>query len=156
MPSSVKIPLSLFDTLQNVFKIEAKQMCRDVAKILKRPEKEIIEKVFQHQISLQIIQDNDITISCPVFLKKDSLLERCRKSCVLGTGRCLSHQSVLIIPEIPSTVQILTRLEYNESQHKALWCDEVNGNVYNTEGKFIGFYKDESLQLFEIEESEDT
>jgi hypothetical protein len=151
MPT-VKIPSSLFDTLQSVFKLEAKRICKDVAKILQKPEKEVLDKVFQSQIILQVLEDHEETLSCPVFLKHETVIERCRVPCILGTGRCLKHQTFTSIPELPSTVQRLTRIECTADTTEPLWCDEMTDYVYNTSGAHIGWYTNERLTLVEFED----
>jgi hypothetical protein len=153
MPSTIKVPSSLFITFQAALKMEAKRVCRDAAKLLQRPEAEVLELLLDptQQISIQILNDKDITDSCPVLLKHSHLLERCRIPCVLGTGRCLKHQTITQIPDIPSSVQSLTRLECTEDHQIPLWCDETTGIVYDSTGSIVGNYKNERLELFLLE-----
>ena len=151
MPS-VKIPSSLFDTLQAAFKLEARRICRNAATLLKRPEKEVIDKVLGgSQINLQIIDDNELPISCPVILRHETILERCRRPCLLGTGRCLSHQAVVFQDTLPSNIQKLTRIGCSPENPESLWCDEMTGYVYTSSGTIVGFYKDEILEIYSFD-----
>lgn len=154
MPLNIKIPSSLFDTLQSALKTEAKRVCRDAAKLLRRPEAEVLAILLdpKNQVSLQILHDKDLPDSCPVLLQHSTLIERCRTPCILGTGRCLKHQSVHHIPEFPPSVQSLTRLECTEEQTTPLWCNEATGIVYDSSGSVIGNYKNERLELFLLEQ----
>jgi len=154
MPPTIKIPSSLFDTLQAALKTEAKRVCRDAAKLLRRPEAEVLAIVLdpKNQVTLQILHDKDLPDSCPVLLQHSAVLERCRIPCILGTGRCLKHQSVHHIPEFPSTVQSLTRLECTEECPNPLWCDEATGIVYDSSGSVLGTYRSERLELFLLEQ----
>ena len=155
MPS-VKLPKSLLTTIQTAFKLEAKRLCRDIATILQKPEKELIEKVLQSQCTLQILEDNDETHSCPILIRHSVVLERCRRPCLLGTGLCIHHQSTTTIPEVPSSLKTLTRIECSSDHTAPLWCDETTGYVYGTDGAQVGWYKNERLTLVEFEEEEET
>jgi hypothetical protein len=64
----------------------------------------------------------------------------------------LKHQSVHHIPEFPSTVQSLTRLECTEECPNPLWCDEATGIVYDSSGSVLGTYRSERLELFLLEQ----
>jgi len=150
----MKIPSSLFDTFQAALKSEAKRVCRTAAKLLKKPEAEVLGIVLDpaNQVALQILHDNDLPDSCPVLLQHSTVLERCRIPCILGTGRCLKHQSVHQIPEFPPMVQSLTRLECTKDHPTPLWCDETTGVVYDSTGSILGTYKNDCLELFLLEQ----
>jgi len=153
MPT-VKIPSSLFDTLQSAFKLEAKRICKSVATILQKPEKEVLDKILKSQVQLMILEDHEETYSCPILLQHAMILERCRGPCILGTGRCIKHQSIQSIPELPSTLKQLTRIETTTDTTDSLWCDETTEYVYNTAGIHIGWYRNEQLTLVEFEEED--
>jgi len=153
MPA-IKLPKSLLTTIQTAFKLEAKRLCRDIATILQKPEKELIEKVLQSQIALEILEDNDETHSCPILIQHSVVLERCRRPCLLGTGLCIQHQSITTIPEVPSSLKTLTRIECSSEHTLSLWCDESTGYVYGTDGTQVGWYKNERLILVEFGEEE--
>jgi len=152
MPT-VKIPSSLFDTLQSAFKLEAKRICKSVATILQKPEKEVLDKILKSQVQLMILEDREETNSCPILLQHTTVLERCRGPCILGTGRCIKHQSIQSIPELPSTLKQLTRIECTTDTTDPLWCDEATGFVYTSSGVHTGWYSNERLTLFECVES---
>jgi len=145
----MKIPKTLFDSLQSSLNQEAKRLCRDAAKILGIPEKEIQAKILKDVPKITLYEDNSMPYSCPVLLEKN-LIERCRQSCLLGTGRCLEHQGSTI-PEI-TTQTVLTRIQTSSDYPNQLWCDEATGNVYNKELQVIGLYKNSSLTLYDFEE----
>jgi hypothetical protein len=153
MPT-VKLPVSLFDTLQSAFKLEAKRICKSVASILQQPEKEVLDKLLKTQLQIQILDDHEQTISCPVLVQHETVLERCRTATLLGTGRCIKHQSVTYIPELPSDIQRLTRIECTADSTEPLWCDETTGHIYNTSGKHVGWYRNEQLTIIEFEQDE--
>jgi hypothetical protein len=150
---SVQIPQPLFESLQAAFLGEAKRICRDAAKILKVDEKELLQKVFPQsaKVKLQIVDTEEAPVCCQAFLQEDALLKRCRHPSLLGTGRCIYHQTATI-PDIPATVTPLVRLERLEKGDCPLWCFEETGEVYDSTGAVIGEYRDETLILYVLED----
>ena len=150
---TLEIPSELYKTFQDLMLQEAKRLCRDAAKILGRPEKEVQSKVLKEmpKLSLQIIDDKDQPLTCPVFVKSAHIIQRCRHACLLGTGRCLAHQAEVCISEIDTQVS-LTRIQPTECMDEPLWCNEETHDVYNSEGNIVGYYKDELLSLYEYNE----
>lgn len=143
----MQIPSTLFETLQSALKQETKRICRDAARILHIPQKELEEKIIKNclKIPITVISDKDIPTSCPAILQGD-ILYRCRHPCILGTGRCHAHQTVTI-PEIdtrqPEQIT-LTRIRYTAQE---LWCEESTGTVYNNKKENVGEYRNNRLYL---------
>jgi len=154
MPT-VKIPSSLLETIQSTFKLEAKRICHDLATILQKPEKELLEKVLQSPITLQVFDTSTIELSCPVLLQTATILERCRRPCILGTGLCVQHQHITAIPDLHPSLQHLTRIESAETHPTPLWCDETTGIVYSDTATCVGWYKDTVLTLVTYTTEED-
>jgi hypothetical protein len=152
---SISVPQSLLSVLQASFDLEAKRVAKDVSKLLKIPEKEILQLVKQMpKIQLKVHNDDDTPCVCPIFLVKDTLLERCRLPCILGTGKCIHHQSEKEPPCIPEPIQKLTRLSLpatEGSKHESYWCDEETKHVYNSKCKYVGYLnEDNELELYEM------
>jgi len=143
----MNIPKSLFESLQASLNQEAKRLCREAARKLKVPEKEVQEKILKKMPKMTIHEDKEQSFSCPVFVE-NKLLERCRLPCVLGTGRCLNHQASTI-PD-PTTHKILTRIQPTEDSPDPLWCDETDGTIYNKESSVVGLYKNSVLILYNL------
>jgi len=143
----MNIPKSLFDSLTASLNQEARRLCKDSAKLLKIPEKELLEKILKKMPKITVSEDNNMPYSCPVYNEKKHV-ERCRKPCILGTGRCTEHQSVSV-PE-PTTQKLLTRIQSTEIISEALFCDESDGTVYNSSGDIVGFYLNNTLTLYNL------
>jgi hypothetical protein len=154
--TTMKIPKSLFETIQGICKMEARRLCREAAVLLDRPENELIEKVLQSQPQtiLEIIEDANISVSCPILIQKEKIYERCRRPCILGTERCLRHQSIHTLCEPNVPVQTMTRIETTMTDNQHLWCDETTSFVYDSNSKIVGTYKNECLELFVFEDTQ--
>ena len=152
---TLEIPSELYKTFQDMLLQEAKRVCRDAAKILGVPEKEVQTRVLKtmDKIPFKIIDDKDQPIVCPVFVKHNTLIERCRHACVLGTGRCLAHQSEDCIPEMEDQTA-MTRIQPTDCMDTRLWCNEATRDVFTAEGKCIGRYQDEVLRVYVLDTSE--
>jgi hypothetical protein len=152
---TLEIPSELYKTFQDILLQEAKRLCRDAAKVLGRPEKEVQSKVLKDmpKLSIQVIDDKDQPITCPVFVQRAQVIERCRHACLLGTGRCLSHQGEICIPEVQDQ-KPLSRIQPTDCMDTPLWCCEATHDVYTAEGKIVGRYKDETLRIYVLDASE--
>ena len=152
---TVEVPSELYKTFQDIFLQEAKRLCRDAAKVLGRPEKEVQAKVLKSmpKIPLKIIDDNNVPLTCPIFVRRDTLIERCRHACLLGTGRCLAHQAEVCIPDINDQTTV-TRVQPMDCLDTPLWCNEATHDVFTSTGQCIGHYKDEILRVYVLDTSE--
>lgn len=155
--TTLTISETLLDTLKRAFEREGARVCRDAARILKVPEKELTKSVMNatQPFKLKVFDDDDVPQTCPVILQTSLLLERCRTPCLMGTGRCLKHQTAAAPPELPDTIQTLTRLERSDPADPPMWCDETTGTVYTTSGKNIGEFKHGILEIFEFCEEQE-
>ena len=152
----MEIPSSLFETLEYALRQEAKRICKDAAKILHLPEKEVEEKVLKSmpKSKLTIIKDNELSYSCPILICEKDLTHRCRLPCILGTSRCYKHQTIEYIPEPLDGQMTLTRIQTTKDSLESLWCNESDGKVYNKDSESIGNYKNGKLMLYSFEISE--
>jgi hypothetical protein len=149
---SISIPQTLLQTLQASFDSEAKKLAKDAAKLLRVPEKDVLQLLKQvPKIQFKVINDTEIPTTCPVFLETPTFLQKCRRPCILGTGRCTTHQSVTTIPTIPDTVLQLTRVRC-KTLTEPLWCDEETKQLYTASGTISGKLQDDTILLYTFEE----
>jgi hypothetical protein len=150
---SFAVPKPLLDSLQSAFVAEGRRLCRDAAKVLHKPEKELLDILKNlPKVSLIVHRDTDDTpTQCPVFLDKQSpVLQRCRRGCILGTGRCIRHQDTVDPPNSKSDTQMLTRIKKSAELDTPLWCCEETRQVYNAEANIVGELNEQGeLLLFE-------
>jgi hypothetical protein len=150
---SLAIPKPLLDSLQAAFLAEGRKLCRDAAKVLHKPEKEVLDILKSlPKVSLIIHRDTDDTPTlCPVFLDtRGSLLQRCRRPCILGTGRCFRHQDATEPPSSPENTITLTRIKKTAELDTQLWCCEETNEIYNAEGNIVGELNDQrEILIFE-------
>jgi hypothetical protein len=138
---SLSLPKTLIAGLDAVFQREAKKLASDIAKALKRPEKEVLDILKKaEKIQYKIYNTDDDNLTCPVFLEGATLVQRCRRPCILGTNRCIQHQTVQYIPEYSETLTELTRCicTSTETTQSCILLDEISNMVYNQDGSCIG------------------
>ena len=150
---SITIPKLLLDTLEKRFAEEAKRLCKDAARILRQPEKDILALLKQMpKVKIQVADDSDFPTRCPIILQRHKVLERCRGPCILGTGRCVKHQNAQEPPEPPSDLQVLVRIQPLEENDTPLWCDETTRQVFDSSGAAVGELTEENvLELFTLD-----
>ncbi len=150
---SINVTQALYETLQAAFLLEGKRLCKDIATILGQDEKELQKRLLKTKIPIALFNDSERCLSCLVIIQKDDILARCRKPCILGTMRCISHQSVETIEE-PSGIESIadlkqyTRVESNAELTEQLWCHEETGTLINSKGKKVGIYENETVSLW--------
>lgn len=150
MAYTISVPLALLETLQGVFQKEARSVCVDVAKTLGLPKEEVIKRVLvqQSKVELQVFECETPT-ECPILTLKDEIYIRCRRSCLLGTGRCSLHQSTRLYKE-PISKQKYQRL-CSEDGTILGWKKEGETTVYNGKGEPIGEFRDGCFRTFTFE-----
>lgn len=156
---AVAFPASLLQALQDSFHQEAKRLCRDAAKILRVSEKELTAKVLGKVSAnsiFKILDDNDAPTTCPAIIKQGAIFERCRCPCVLGTGRCLNHQTASPPPDVSNHSLRLTRLEQHADIQEPLWCREETNEIYDRSGAVIGEREDDCIVLYTLGTEEET
>ena len=153
---SLSIPQTLLHALQASFEAESKRVARDVAKILRVSEKEVLQIVKQiPKVTLKLCDDNECPSTCPVLLQQSQIVKRCRLPCLLGTGRCIDHQSQKVPDlELFSSSIKLTKIKIkNEFEiNSEYWYNEETKEVLNQEGNIIGTIRDDQLELYIFDE----
>jgi hypothetical protein len=145
---SIVLPQTLLASLTASFEAEGKRLAKDVAKILRVPEKEVLQLVKQlPKVQFKVHDDSESTTSCPVLIEEPGLVKRCRGPCVLGTSRCIHHQTNEVLA-VPDTLKSLTRIK-----GRPYWCDEETRHVYDAAGTHVGeLNEDNQLELYVYDE----
>lgn len=135
---------------------EARKVCKDAAKILHQPEKDVLHLLKKMQMmQFEIIDDTDIPLVCPVMIQKEHVIERCRNNCVLGTGKCLKHQEESIPSDDLENIKKLTLIAQHPDMNEKLWCNEETREILNAKGVVVGELTEENgLILYCLENTE--
>jgi hypothetical protein len=153
---SLSVPLTLIHALQASFEAESKRVARDVAKVLRVSEKEVLQIVKQMpKVSLKACDDSEYPSSCPVLLQDSQIVKRCRLPCILGTGLCLEHQKQKVQDlELFERSIKLTKIKINSEleNQSEYWFNEETKEVFNQEGNIVGTIRDDRLELYVFEE----
>jgi hypothetical protein len=145
---SITLPRSLLQSLTTAFELEGKRLAKDVAAILHLPEKDVLQVVKQMpKLQFKVVEDSEYDQSCLVPIEEPGIVRRCRRPCVLGTSRCIYHQSSEV-QTLSTSLQSLTRIKGHP-----YWCDEETKDVYDVKGECVGKLNDENqLELYTFEE----
>jgi preprotein translocase subunit Sec63 len=152
---SLTIPQTLFTTLQSCFDMEAKRIGREMAKLLDVPEKEVLQILKRvPKVSLTLHDDTEFYASCPILIQSNSIAYRCRRGCILGTNRCVEHQTIQIDAEkniekeaeTKAETQPIIKLTRLKTTESCYWCNEETSAVYDATGKQVGFLKNNRIE----------
>ena len=153
---SLSVPQTLLHALQATFEAESKRVAKDVAKVLRVSEKDILQIVKQiPKVTLKLCDDSECPSTCPVLLQHSQIVKRCRMPCLLGTGRCIDHQTQKV-PELEvfnNSIK-LTKIKINNHSENQLdyWYNEETKEVLDQEGSIVGTIRDDRLELYVFEE----
>jgi hypothetical protein len=92
------------------------------------------------KIQYKIYDTDEHDISCPVFLSGSHVIQRCRRPCILGTNRCVHHQTSHVASLPSNQYTELTRCIAScvQSSYKNLLYNEETNLMYNENGDCIG------------------
>ena len=150
---SLTVPKSLLQTLQTTFDAESKRIAKDISKVLNVEEKEILQILKKiPKVQMNIVDDSDFCTSCPVLFCKGKLAYRCKNPCIIGTSRCIYHQTNNTIPSIPDHIVNVTKLCHSDLQESYV-CDEETKVVYDNSGNSVGeLTEDNNLYIYSFDE----
>ena len=152
--SEYKVPRLLWESLESVLNASGRAYVRELAKILKVPEKELVKKVFPKSDSIKVIMYDTTTetLQCQAFVSADCVTCKCRKPVVLGSEFCEVHQlHRMTVVESPDTVPV-QKLSDN-AQTGRLWI--VNStDVINSSGVVVGKWNEctNRLRMFVVKD----
>ena len=147
------VPRPLWDALENVFTVKAKELIKDIAKTLQQPPQPLLEVFKANKPSFYIQEMEDPTgnkFECEALLCEHAVAHRCRKPVLLGRKVCPAHSSW----KMPTTQNKpeLQRLDVGTAE--VYFVDSLM-NVYNVNFERVGTFQEGHLVLFEIEEEEE-
>jgi len=151
------IPAILWSSLEDVLSTNMRLFAKDIAKTLGRPEGPLLQALNAEKIRPYIFEPSEetkeIDMCCKVMcVKPDApfFLQRCGHPIVWCSRvqRCMEHQSCMATPNT-SRLPVLRRLEHPTPLYLAEDCV-----VYSAENIAVGYYAENVLTLFEIDEPE--
>jgi len=140
------IPQSLWDSLDAVLYTKGLTLAKEIAKELNTSPLPLIDLLKAADRSkFTLIPDNEISkYQCQALIQCGSTLMRCRcPSFKINPALCLAHEKYT--PDFPTELPLVQRLVTAEVTYMMKGSD-----VFTLNGKQCGYYKNNSLTLFEV------
>jgi hypothetical protein len=147
------IPRPLWDALENVLTVKAKELIKDVAKTLNQPAHPLLEAFKANKPSFYLQEIEDPTgnkFECEALLCQHAVAHRCRKPVLLGRKVCPEHISWKM-PAVQNKPEV-KRIDTGTAE--VYFVDNLM-NVYTGDFERVGMMVEGELVLFEVEEEEE-
>jgi len=141
----------LWESLESVLIAQSKELMRDLAKTLQKPEKPLFEafkKECKNIFLVDLSEPTDEKFLCEALCIETEVALRCRKPVVYGERFCPGHSHWLFpssLKEKPS----LRRLKTPECDY---FLCELTQIVYSQHYERVGVFKDNRILLYECED----
>ena len=147
------IPMPLWDALENVLTVKAKELIKDIAKTLNQPAQPLLEAFKANKASFYLQEMEDPTgnkFECEALLCQHAVAHRCRKPVLLGRKVCPEH----ITWKMPAVQNKPELKRINTGTAEVYFVDSLM-NVYTGDFERVGMLVEGELVLFEVEEEEE-
>jgi hypothetical protein len=152
-PQSYPVPKPLWDALESALMAKSRELIRDIAKNLKQDEKTLMTAFRANKKNLYLIDVSDPTDDrwqCEALQQTTSVAHRCRKPVQYGERYCPAHH-FWCMPESCKSKPILRRVKTEEGD--VYYVDTLTQQVYTVNFERVGYSHEDTLTVFEIEES---
>jgi hypothetical protein len=144
-----KVPRILWENLESVLLTQSRKYVCELARYLKVPEKELLNKVLPSSDSLNvIIQDSNAdTNKCKAYIQMDSMTVLCKKPVAFHSEYCTIHRMKRMNVEDNSNVIEVERIK-DIAEYEPIWL--VNNTIVNSKGETIGKRTTNKIKLYTI------
>ncbi len=142
---------SLWEGLESVFLANARNLLRDIAQDMSRPEKELLKAFSKDQIRIHLVEEEAKEKECCALVVESSIATRCRKAVYRDTIYCPFHHRVS--PNMKFAYGLPSFRRMVTESGDVYFLDPVTQILYTPDGKRIGIRKEKKLQVFKIQES---
>jgi hypothetical protein len=150
---SIPVPKHLWDQLDIVFSIKARELIKDIAKTLHQDEKKLLQEYKKQKVPLYLVELSEPTeeqFLCQALVETTEVAHRCRKPVIYGCRYCPNHEPWQL-PTHLSTKPVLHRVD---TETGPVFLDELTQQVYSLQHERIGYKEGAKIYIFETESEE--
>lgn len=142
---------SLWEGLESVFLANARNLLRDIALDVGRPEKELLKAFSKDQIKIHLVEEEAKEKEC-CALQTDSLIAtRCRRAVYRDTCYCPLHLRTPANSQFAYGYPQFRRVKTESGE--IYFLDPITQILYSKDGKRMGIRSQKKIQVFKIEET---
>lgn len=156
-PSSTKmsypVQRSLWEGLESVFLANARNLLRDIANDMSKPEKELLRAFSKDTIQIRLVEEDAKEKECCAITPSNGVAARCRKAVYHDTCYCPLHLRTGFGSQYAYGLPKFRRLKTESGD--VYFLDPVTQTLYTNEYKRVGIRKEKKIVLFKIEEPDE-
>jgi hypothetical protein len=144
---------SLWEGLESVFLANARNLLRDIALDVSRPEKELLKAFSKDQIQFHLVEEEAKDKEC-CALQTDSLIAtRCRRAVYRDTCYCPLHLRTPPNSQFAYGYPQFRRVKTESGE--LYFLDPITQFLYAKDGTRVGIRSSKKIQVFKIQDQED-
>lgn len=147
---SYPVQRSLWEGLESVFLANARNLLRDIAMDVGRPEKELLKAFTRDQVQIHLVEEEAKEKEC-CALQTDSLIAtRCRRAVYRDSCYCPLHLRTPPNSQFAYGFPQFRRLKTESGD--VYYLDPITQFLYTRDHKRIGKRSSNKIQVFKIQE----
>ena len=147
---SYPVQRSLWEGLESVFLANARNLLRDIAHDMGRPEKEILKAFSKDTIRVHLVEEETNEKECCAIVTDALVASRCRKAVYRDTCYCPLHHRISPNAKYAHGLPSFRRLKTESGE--TYFLDPVTQILYDKENKRVGQRTEKGIKVFKIEE----
>ena len=147
---SYPVNRDLWESLESIFIAKARELVKEIAEEVGKPEKLLWNEVVKDKIKVHIVEQDDVSEQCMELVYYDKVAHRCRKPVYLGTEFCPQHgfstqtNNTKLLPS-------LRRIKMDDGS--IVFYDRLTQDLYDSNYRRCGYKTEKSIVVFKLEET---
>jgi hypothetical protein len=150
---AVPVPKHLWDQLEIVFSIKARELIKDIAKTLHQDEKKLLQEYKKQKVPMYLVELSEPTdeqFLCQALVETTAVAHRCRRPVLYGSRCCPEHE----LWQLPAHLATKPVLQRFDTEKGPVFLDEFTQQMYSLQHQRIGYKQGSRVYLFEVEPEE--
>lgn len=141
---------SLWEGLESVFLANARNLLRDIASDLGRPEKELLKAFTKDKLQIYLVEEEGLTKECCALQTESPIATRCRRAVYRDTCYCPLHLRTSPNSQFAYGYPQFRRIQTESGD--LYFVDPISQILYTSDGTRVGLRSDKKIKVFKIEE----
>ena len=150
---SYPVNRDLWESLESIFIAKARELVKEIAEEVGKPEKLLWNELVKDKIKLHIVEQDEVAEKCMELVYNDKVAHRCRKPVYTGTEFCPQHgfsTQTHNIKALPSLQRAIL------DDGSIVFHDRLTQDLYDSSYRLCGFKTKKGTfvhKVFKLEET---
>jgi hypothetical protein len=147
---SYPVNRDLWESLESIFIAKARELVKEIAEEVGKPEKLLWNELVKDKIKLHIVEQDEVAEQCMELVYYDKVAHRCRKPVYTGTEFCPQHG---FSTQINNTKALPSLRRIKLEDGSIIFYDRLTQDLYDSSYRRCGYKREEGLVVFKLEET---